>query len=98
MATMPQAMRQAMPQTGADDLPAQSGRQPPSQGAMQQPASPIQQLLAGWFRVSQEIGQHFPQIASMMSKVGRAVQEAQQVLISPQDAPQQAEQPLRSSY
>jgi hypothetical protein len=47
---------------------------------MQAPASAIMQLLGGWHRVSGEIGQVHPQIASQMQKVASATQEALMIL------------------
>jgi hypothetical protein len=63
------------PQGGAPEAQAPQQGQP-----LQSPAPPILQLLGGWHRVSGEIGQHHPQIASMMQKVASATREALTIL------------------
>jgi len=67
---------QPLPAGGQQSGPAASS----DQRGLQAPAPQIMQLLGGWHRVSGEIGQHFPNIGSMMQKVASATKEALTIL------------------
>lgn len=62
---------------------------------MEAAASPVMQLLSNWHRVSGEIAQHFPMIASMMQKVASETQQALLILAreASQDQQGQGSQP-----
>jgi len=58
--------------------------QTPQQGQrLQSPTPPIMQLLGGWHRVSGEIGQVHPQIASAIQKVASATHDRRTRNMSP---------------
>ena len=77
---------------------SQGGASAPQQGqGMQGPAPAIMQLLGGWFKVSQEIGQFHPQIAPQMNKVGQAVQESLMILARQTNGQQEGGLPTQDS-
>lgn len=77
------------PQPAAQGTGAPPQAQSPQGSGLQGPASPIMQLLSNWHRVSGEIGQVHPQIASMMQKVASETQQALMILAKEQTQGQQ---------